>query len=65
MTYKGYIIEISDTNGYGATISIYTKTLSFVGRKARKLVTRFVVDTRINNPVDKAIEFIDEYTKGE
>lgn len=61
MIYKGYKIEIVDINGYSTTIAIYTKPLRLYGRYARKMITRFVVDTRVNNPIDIAIEFINIY----
>ena len=62
MTYKGYTIAIVDTNGYSVTIEIRTKTIQMLGRKSSKLITRYIVDTRVNNPVDNAMQFIDDYT---
>lgn len=62
MTYKGYTIEIVDTNGYSVTLAIYSKAIRLYGRYARKLITRFVVDTRIDNPIDRAMNVIDIMT---
>lgn len=64
MTYKGYTIAILEDSKNTVIVEIRTKTIIMLGKKSNQLITRFVVDTRVENPIDSALEFIDNYTGG-